>query len=124
MDIIERKNTITKPEIQKVQKQKQEYKLIDQFVRRRGMKLFSYNQSKDELKEILPSKKDAIDLSLIAGKQFESSAVTTEEVNVDSRNIHFEALNMKNAIKRLERYKSGKISDLCNLRSPGKIDWF
>lgn len=36
-------------------------------------------------------------------------------VMVDSRDTFFEALNMRNAIRRVERFKAGQIKDLCNL---------
>ena len=37
---------------------------------------------------------------------------------VDARDIHFEALNLETAQKRVNKYKQGKIKELCNLRVP------
>ena len=42
------------------------------------------------------------------------------ETNVDSRNIHFEAVSLKSAKNRIKKYKDGKIKELCNLRKPSK----
>lgn len=36
-------------------------------------------------------------------------------VMVDSRDTFFEALSMKNAVRRVEMFKAGHIKDLCNL---------
>ena len=39
---------------------------------------------------------------------------------VDSRNIYFQALNIKNANKRVSKWKSGLIKELFNLDKPNK----
>lgn len=43
------KDSTTKPEMENVEKEKQEYKLIGKYLRRKGLNLYAYNQAKDEL---------------------------------------------------------------------------
>jgi len=102
----------TKQDIEKVQEEKQETKLIGRYLRRKGLKLYSYNYSKNEIKEVKVTTKDIITL------RDDLSAVDLglEEANVDSRNTHFEALNLKNAHKRVSNYINGSVKELCNLR--------
>jgi len=109
---------ISKPEIERVQKEKDEYKLVGKYMRTKGLMLFAYNPMKDELKLIkVDKKKDAVLTFDVGGKGGVHDAVA-EECNVDSRNIHFEALNMKSAQKRVQKYKDGKTKELYNLKEP------
>lgn len=121
MDILNKKseNTFSKPEIENIQKEKEEYKLISQYLRTKGLMLFSYNSMKNELNLVkIDKKKDAV-IKFEDGKMIKSEMID-EECVVDSRNIHFECLNLKSAKKRVEKYKEGKLKDLCNLRLPSK----
>jgi hypothetical protein len=114
------KNNIDKTEMEMVENEKDEYKLIAKYIRTKGLMLFSYNSMKDELRVVkVDKKKDAVIKIDMDGKLGKGDLVS-EECNVDSRNIHFEALNVKNAIKRLKNYKEGKIKELCNLKEPSK----
>jgi hypothetical protein len=109
----------SKPEMEMVEREKHEYKLVGTYLRRKGLRLFAYNSLKNELKEVAISTKDTI--NIISDENGQLTVIDTgyEEANVDTRNIHFEALNLKSAKKRLQKYKSGKIKELCNLREPG-----
>ena len=51
MDILneDKKGSVSKPEMEQVQKQKQEYKLIEQWLRTPGLNLYAYNHLKDEI---------------------------------------------------------------------------
>lgn len=111
------KNSFSKPEMELVEKEKQEYKLIGKFMRTKGLRLFSYN-SKGELKELAINKKKEAILTFNHEGKLAADNLTHEEVMVDARDIHFEALNLKSAQKRLNNYKQGKIKELCNLRVP------
>lgn len=44
--------TTSKPEIENIEREKQEYKLIGTFLRTRGLKLYSYNSLKNKLTEV------------------------------------------------------------------------
>jgi len=114
------KKSISKTDIEMVEQENDEYKLIARYVRTKGLMLFSYNSMKDELRVVkIDKKKDAVIKIGMDGKIGKGDLVS-EECNVDSRNIHFEALNVKNAVKRLKNYKEGKIKELCNLKEPSK----
>lgn len=112
--------TITKPELEQVEKEKMEYKLIDTYLRTPGLKLWSYNSLKDELKQIIIAKKETLVLEPDEFGKLKATGNSNEETNVDGRNIHFEAVSHKSATNRIKKYKDGKIKELCNLRKPSK----
>jgi len=111
------KNKTNKPEIENVEKEKMEYTLLGTFQRTRGLKLFAYNYLDDIVSEIKIKPKSTLNIKIENNKCIPSDEAP-EEATVDNRFIHFEALNMKNAIRRLNKYKSGKLKELCNLRKP------
>lgn len=106
---------VSKPEMEQVEQQKQEYKLIEQYVRSKGMIMYAYNTLKDEITEIKPIVKKDVALVVSEEGTLMKKEEAQEEVMVDPRNIFFESLNRKNAIKRVNKYKQGKIKELCNL---------
>lgn len=118
---LQEENHIGKPTIEIVQKQKQEYKLIEQYVRSKGLRLYAYNHMKDEITEIKPQVKTDIEIGFDKDGKLSTKEQAKEEVMVDARNTFFESLNMENAIKRVNKYKSGKIKELCNLRKKSDI---
>lgn len=113
-----KKDSTSKPEMENVEREKQEYKLIGKFLRRKGLKMYAYNSPKNELKEVNITTKDEVNIVMDENKKLVPVDLGFEEAEVDSRNIHFEALNWKSAQKRLRNYKTGKIKELCNLREP------
>lgn len=118
LDDMQKKAT-SKPEMEMVENEKDEFKLIGKYIRTKGLMLFSYNSMKDELRIVEISKKKDAKINIVDGRLTKGEQ-SEEECTVDSRNIHFEALNLKNAIKRVQKYKDGKIKELCNLREPSK----
>lgn len=110
-----KKGKTVKPEMEQVEKEKQEYKLIGKFIRTRGLKLFSYDPVKNEMIEMKVRKQNTL---RFVSQNGELVPLDTgfEEVSVDSRNVYFEALNLKSAQNRVKKYKSGNIRELCNLR--------
>ena len=125
MSIINRilgRESVSKSEIEQVQKEKEEYKLLSKYSRTKGLKLYSYNSMKDELVELKVEPKTTIKLVETSDGGWNKEDVSKEECTVDSRNIHFEALNQKNAEKRVKKYKnSGKLDKLCNLKPPADL---
>lgn len=105
----------SKPETEQVQKEKQEYKMLDRFLIRRGQLLFSYNYMKDEIKEVKYRDKNEIHIKHNEKGELLPVDLGLEEAEVDSKNEHFWALNWKNAEKRVRNYKAGKIKKLGNL---------
>lgn len=120
MNILNDKSDITstnKPEMEMVEQEKQEYYLLGSFIRTRGLRLFGFNHLKNELFELTVQYGDTIHLVPIDGKLIPVD-YEAEKCTVDSRFVYFEALNYESARKRVEKYKTGKISELCNLRKP------
>jgi len=110
---------IDKAQLEQVQQKEHEYALIAQYTRTRGLTMYAYSTMSSEIVEVSVSHKDTVHLKptsigLIA------DVAATELCEVDSRDIHFEALNLKTALLRVKKYKSGKIKELCNLRKPNR----
>lgn len=111
------KDNIRKNEIEMVQKEQLERTFIGTFLRTRGLQLFAYNYKADTLSMLKPEGKtiavtDIDERGSLAVKQTGSKQECLLDVNAC---IPFEALNIKTAQKRLDKYKSGKISRLGNL---------
>ena len=107
---------LSKDKIEKIQKKKTEYKKLGSFRRSKGLKLFSYNIISQEIKElnIVYSNEAHI---FFNGQSLDWYDPLSNRVNVDSRDIHFECLNFRNAVKRVNNFTSGKIKSLFNLKS-------
>lgn len=109
----------SKPETEKVEDEKQEYKLIGRYLRTKGLKLWAYRPHLsigDELIEVDAKMKNTINLIPDQDKiKLIPKDLGMEEAAINSQNIHFEALNRKSAEHRLKRFKQGKIKELCNL---------
>ena len=108
---------IRKSEVELVQKKKHEYYLLGSFLRTKGLKIYGYNHIENIVFEIIIKYSNTIHLVPVDGKptlhDFEA-----EKTFVDSKFQYFEALNYKSAKKRVEKYKTGLISELNNLRRP------
>ena len=105
MNILNDKSDITsapKPEIEQVENEKQEYRLLGTKHLRKGLLLFSWNPVKGEVNEVKIRKEKTAILKIkkeVIVKDIKRPSVATE-----SDNIYFQALNMKNAIRRVERF--------------------
>jgi hypothetical protein len=128
MNILNDKSDITfvsGVETEQVQQEKEEYHLIDTFLRTKGLTLYYYDPKKNEVVQSVIKYSDTIHLFLIDvhrnGKphwiviDFEAQKCT-----VNATYIYFEALNLSSAISRVARWKEGKIKELCNLKKPNK----
>lgn len=109
------KDQIKGYEIESVENEKQEHKLVGTFRRNRSLKLFSYNHLKGEINLVEETKGDEVNMVLKNGKLQAEYNVNTE-ASVNTNNTHFEALNFRTAEKRVEKFKKGLIKDLCNLK--------
>lgn len=92
-------NNSTKVEIHQEQNQKQEYKFIGRVHLIHGCKLWSYNPEKDEMKEVKAVGKASISL--------DGNVNTKREAQYNPKYIYFQAINEKNARRKLEKYKNG-----------------
>lgn len=108
--------SVFKTESELVEVDKHEYKLVGSFLKRKGLKLFSFNPLNNDLCEVDFSYKET------ANAVFDENGANVSsgnmEASIDSRNIHFEALNHNTALKRVERWKNGEIKSLDNLKRP------
>jgi hypothetical protein len=102
-----------------VQKQKREYKFLISYLRTRGLNLYSYNHHTDEVNRIEILRGNTIHCVPLDGVLVPID-YEMEKSLVDPRHVFFEALNDKNAKKRVENWKGGKITELCNLVEPSK----
>ena len=106
-----------KESVQEEDQEKQEYKLIGSFNRTKGLILYQYNPKTDLLEEVKIEFSKTAYTKMVNGR-LEISDKSIEETNVDSKCIHFEALNMNSAKNRVDKWRKGKIRDLSNLKKP------
>ncbi len=101
------------------QKQKQEYKMIGRYWINKSLKLFQYNPTTQEIsfveRERERDNKGTIYLVEVEGKLV-AKDLDYEKAQVDPRMIFFEAMNINTAQKRVDKWKQGKVKELCNLR--------
>ena len=114
---VTKEESTSKYEMEMVENEKQEYKLIGSFIRTKGLRLFVYNPRTGDITEVLPESKKTLEIGVdsLNGNFQQIKGAKQERADIDTRNIPFEALNLKNAKKRVEKYESGKIKDLFNL---------
>ena len=89
-----------KLEIHQEQNQKVENKYIGTCYIKTGCKLWAYNPENDEMKEQKLVKKGAVD--------FTGQVIEAKKAQHNPRYIYFQAINEKNARKKLARYKAGE----------------
>ena len=119
MDILNQtKEDFNKPELERIQKAKQEFKLIDTILRTRGLNLYAYDSRKDIIFMIKIARKANCHTKIQEGQLVVDNDKNYDKSMIDPRNEHFESLNMKNAEKRVEKYKKGIINELSNLKRP------
>ena len=104
-----------KPDIEQVQLQKQEYKRLGTYHMPRGVKLFSFNAFSGEVLEV------SIKLGDTAHVVFRDGRLTWEDNDAkktlaDPKMTYFTCLNMASAKRRVERFLSGEIDRLFNLK--------
>ena len=119
MNIINDKNNLTlvrKQDIEQVQQEKQEFKLIETYFRTPGLSLFCYNTQKQIVEKVEYNKSSCAKVIDFKEKIIED--YERESCTVDPRFEYFEALNLKSAQNRVDKWKEGKIK-LCNLRIIG-----
>jgi len=110
-------NSVSGNETEIVEQEKQEFHLIGEYSRTRGLKLFYYNPMNDTVNEEQIKYGDTIHL-VPDGDKLIPVDYEQEQAFVDPRCIHFEALNMDKAKSRVRRWKAGRVNSLCNLKPP------
>lgn len=122
MNILNDKSDITSfsnVEMEQVQQEEKEYTLLGTFARTKGLNLFFYNPQEDEVKEAKVAFSDTIHVYKLPDR-FITVDWEAQKCVVEGKFIYFEALNLTNAIKRVERYKKGQVKELANLKVPSK----
>ena len=94
------KLNIDKVELHAEQNQKVENKYIGTVWIRTGCKLFFYNPENDEMKEQPLVKKGMVD--------FNGQVIEAKKSQHNPKYIYFQAINEKNARRKLARYKKGE----------------
>ena len=110
-------NRIAQNEIEQVQIKEHEFYYLGTFLRTRGLSLYGYDYINDKVVEVTIKHGDTIHLVPMDGKLIPID-YDMETCNVDSRFTYFEALNMRNAEKRVRRWKEGFVKELSNLVRP------
>ena len=116
MNLLNDKSDITtakKADMEMVQQEKQEYKLLETYFRTAGLSLFCYNTQKQIIEMVEYSKSKCA--KVISFTEKTVMDLERESCTVDPRFEYFEALNIKSAERRVEKWKQGKIK-LSNLR--------
>ena len=128
MEIVQNKanENIKRNEIEQVEQEKQEYKLLGKFLRTRGLMLFCYNSETGELSKANVVERKIVKTKILDGKLEVMDQSIQEVAAIDpGKIVYFEALNVKTAVKRLLNYQMGKVKRLNNLKPAGKLSiWY
>lgn len=106
-----------KADVETMEQKKHEYYFLGSFIRRAGLKLYSFDPFKQEINEIKIKYSNTIHVISQAG-QLIAIDLEAAKCTIDSRHEVFEALNIYSATQRVSSWKQGKIKELCNLRRP------
>lgn len=89
-----------KVELHQEQNQKVENKFIGTVYIKTGCKLFYFNPENDEMKEQVLVKKGMVD--------FSGQVIEAKKAQHNPKYIYFQAINEKNARRKLARYRAGE----------------
>ena len=106
-----------KNEIEQVQQQKQEFRLLGTYFRTSGLNLYCYNPHKNIVEEVQLKRNSKTCVLIPLEKGYLIEDYEKPKISVNPNWDYFEALNLKNAIKRVEKFKQGKIKTLWNLKT-------
>ena len=106
-----------KNEIEQVQQQKQEFRLLGTYFRTSGLNLYCYNPHKNIVEEVQLKSNSKTCVLIPLEKGYLIEDYEKPKISVNPNWDYFEALNIKNAIKRVEKFKQGKIKTLWNLKT-------
>lgn len=107
-------------EIEQVQQEKQEFKLLGTYYRTPGLNLYCYNPHKNTVEEVEVKSNSSTCVLVPLENGYLIEDYEKPKIDVNPNWDYFEALNMKNAVKHVEKFKQGKIKSIWNLRIPNK----
>lgn len=108
-------NSLLKPSVERLQDERTEYKILGSYFRTPGLSLYCYNPHKDEIELVRPVEKGDL-IWVILKNGYRIDEYKRPKISVDPRWHYFEALNMVSALRKIEKFKAGKIRELFNLR--------
>ena len=111
------RDKINSNDIETVQQKEHEYHLLGSFIRTKGLTLYGFDRLNDKVYELKINYSDTITLVPVNGELIPID-MEAQKTTIDSKHEVFEALNYTNAIKRVAKYKEGKIKELNNLMKP------
>lgn len=123
MNILNDKNSFdscNKNEIEQVQQQKQEFKLLGTYLKTPGLNLYCYNPHTNTIEEVTIIKPKTCIMITLDDGSYIVQPYEKSRIEVNPNWDYFEKSNMSNAIKHLNKYKQGKIKTLWNLKIPPK----
>lgn len=119
------KDSLDKEQLEYLQKKKHEYKLLGRYTRRTGHNLYCLKHQTGKIEEIKIRRTSTAKIIPNGTGGLTWIDADYDSVMVDSRDTFFEALNMRNAERRVERFKRGDVKELSNLQfRNGKIKIF
>ena len=108
------KDTLSKDEIELLQEKKHEYRLLDSYSRTPGLKLYCFNPLDDSLHEVKIKYSDTLHCFL-TNEGWKTVDFENQKSTIDSRFIYFEALNRRNALSKVLKFRNN-LGQLCNLK--------
>jgi hypothetical protein len=115
-------NLSTKTEMELVEQEKQEFRLLGTYLRTPGLFLYCYNPHKEVVEEAFFLKsKNCVLVIDDNEKDWTVEPHERERLEVNPNWDYFEALNIGSARRRVERWKTGKLDSLWNLRMPSRL---
>ena len=112
--------TARQNDIEQVQQEKQEFKLLGTYYRTAGLNLYCYNPHKDKVEEVEVKKNSETCVLILLEKGYLIEDYEKPKIDVNPNWDYFEALNIKTATKRVQKFKQGKIKSIWNLRIQNK----
>lgn len=98
--------------------QRQESNLIDTFKRSKGLGLFAYDHMSGEVYQVEEIFKGDVWLLRDEKGVAYAKRIGHTETYINPKHTHFEALNIKTANNKVDRFRSGATNDLMNLKRP------
>ena len=102
MIIVNEDKIKTKSDSHEERNQKQEYKFFGSLTLKKGCKLFVYNSDTQTMCEVKLIKKATISIT--------KEIVENKQATYNPEHLYFQAINFKNAWRKLGQYKNGNIS--------------
>jgi hypothetical protein len=98
--------------------QREEDNLIGTFKRSKGLGLFAYDHMNGEVYQVEEIFKGDVWLLRDEKGVAYAKRIGHTETYINPKHTHFEALNLKTATNKVDRFVAGSVKDLMNLKRP------